>query len=181
MFKDVLDDVPEVYRSAIPKNLVSWKDLYTCIETRMDMMIKMIDPEDGIAKEFYRDEVEFIMSQINSGNSFIIHNYRYKDENTLNFVRSIQKKYNVVCDLHVYAGLEKKNFNSFKKHVDPSANFICQFDGVSNWKVYDKQTDNTVIDTKLFPGDVLYIPFETYHLAEPEGKRISVSVAMWKK
>ena len=34
------------------------------------------------------------------------------------------------------------------------------------------------IDTMLTPGDMIYIPARCYHQAQPNGKRLSVSIPM---
>lgn len=181
MFKESLDNTPCIFRSAVPSEDLTWEDVYVSITERMYMPIEIIDGETGNKKFISdREDTDSILREIFKGNPFVILGFMGANTNTFEFAKNIEKHYNVECDLHVYGGLEKRKFGSFPKHSDPSANFICQFDGVTNWKVYDDE-DNIVIDTKLLPGDVLYIPFEAYHLAEPEGKRLSVSVAMWKK
>ena len=98
--------------------------------------------------------------------------------------------------MHVYAGLMKTQ--SFRIHEDYTSNFIIQVEGETDWTVYNnrcawavkrahrpvfldgKDTDglDIALQHRLKPGDMLYIPARSYHHAEPDSKRLSVSIPL---
>ena len=98
---------------------------------------------------------------------------------------------------HIYAGY--KGCSSFRVHEDTANNFIIQIEGSTHWTVYKNRCSNIIkpqemrsveefndlvsqmepaVDTMLTPGDMLYIPARCYHQAQPDGKRLSVSIPM---
>lgn len=108
---------------------------------------------------------------------------------------------NSAADAHFYCS-PKKNAVSFESHADQDDNFLVHAIGSVHWKVYDvfarsetvegrkkftsrlTMTDkeaskfNTIIDTILHPGDLLYIPSGMFHKAVPETARVSISVPL---
>ena len=105
----------------------------------------------------------------------------------------IESKFDVVCDAHLYGGLNKKS-NSFIPHVDIPSNFIIQIEGETNWVIYKNiasdmfsqefinshkfLTDKLEIDFEIIlsPGDCIYIPPRRFHAAFPSDKRLSISI-----
>lgn len=181
------------------KDILSWKDINNYLNNVFNYIpdqISIIDNE-GFKKSFnflkipydqiYRFPIDQVVDDINSGNSFIIHNFTRFNEKINSIASEIENNFdNFSLDFHIYAGLTK-NSRSFSIHKDTSFNFIFQLDGKSHWKVYNK--DDTIpysnfnsdegleliIDEILNPGDLLYIPLGNYHKCIPLGKRISIS------
>lgn len=142
------------------------------------------------------NDKEFISQKISEGHGFIILNYGLYNKNTQRLLSEIEQTFNVQCDIHVYAGLANLS-KSFEVHEDFTANFIIQVEGKTRWKVsndrglslisvfnnsqYKPSLDNIKfdLDIVLEPGDMLYIPQRCYHVAMPDSKRLSMSVACW--
>jgi hypothetical protein len=122
---------------------------------------------------------KFIVNKINQGNSFVILNYSYNNKHTLNLMKEISNKFDVFPDIHIYGGLSGST--SFEKHRDTPPNIIIQVEGETPWKVWKDPDSDPVIDLILKPGEALYIPANIYHIAEPNGQRLSMSIPCWTK
>lgn len=157
---------------------IGWEDVEWCLNHPSQYGITIIHPNTG--EKIETSDKKIIFDFINSGSTFIICGFAHYNLETNELARKIQDKLDVTCDLHVYGGLKSHNHSSVGLHKDLSANYICQMDGETNWKIYDDNM-NIILDDVLTRGDVLYIPVDTYHCAEPLNKRLSISIAMWNK
>lgn len=156
--------------------MVGWEDVEKCVNNPMHYMTEIIHPNSGEKIQF--DDKKSSIDAINQGCTFIISGYSFYNSEVNELAKQIEDALNLRCDMHLYGGTKKNIHNSFGIHKDTSANFICQIDGVTNWKVYDDDK-NIILDTNLTRGDILYIPFDKFHCAEPFGKRLSMSIALW--
>jgi hypothetical protein len=193
-----------------PSELVSWKTIEDCMNRPEHFKMELINKKDSnkISIPEYEkswsqlnrniQDKKFIFDEFADGNSLIILNYGYYNKITSEFLKMFEDTFDVNADIHVYCGLE--NSSSFKIHCDNPANYICQIEGETEWTVFKNKMSvfcdvgeaNKNVDTCptifkkefstiLKPGDVLYIPPKQYHLAEPTGKRLSLSVPCWPK
>jgi len=182
------------------ENIISWEDIENYLNNPYihNNDVEVIDTcgiKFNLSKVNYPycAEPKYLPSQvfnfINNDYSFVLSNMnRYNKE--LNFLANqidTEVYGNKSLDFHLYCGLGSKS-NSFKAHSDRSYNIIMQVDGTSHWKVYSEifkeslifpnsieKTMNLIIDSILYPGDVLYIPAGSVHKCIPKGKRISIS------
>jgi ribosomal protein L16 Arg81 hydroxylase len=138
----------------------------------------------------------FMIDQTNQGNGFVIMDYGFYSNKTNELLTIFENIYSINAAIHVYGGLEGST--SFRIHEDYPSNFIIQAEGKTRWKVFNnrisslyrtgimnhKLTDadlDLAIDVELEAGDALYIPSRSYHVAEPMGKRLSMSIPCWTK
>lgn len=177
MFHELIGDTPQVYKGRSPK-LADWKSVEYCLNFPVHYTTEVIIPNTG-EKVCHGIDKKRTIDMV-KGATFIVSGYGFHGKLQNDICHVIEKTNDVTCDMHLYGGLKKNTYNSFGMHKDTSANFICQMDGETPWKVYDNN-GNILIDTILKPMDVLYIPLGMIHCAEPTGKRLSVSIAMWEK
>ena len=130
----------------------------------------------------------FIIDCINRGDTFIISRASTLNEKLKSLISSIQKYFNVGADIHIYGS--KGNGTSFPPHTDIPANFMIQVEGETKWVVFkNKESDflgvveerdtiklEPMIETKLKPGDLIYVPSKYYHCALPKSPRLSISI-----
>ncbi|MEK9695604.1 MAG: cupin domain-containing protein, partial [Candidatus Poseidoniales archaeon] len=131
---------------------------------------------------------------------------RLLDKHAVCFVDSsrINKQVNEICkslelscgsptDAHIFYSRNPEN-KSFSAHWDWSSNIICQFVGTSHIKVYSnipEEIDNehrtwenqeedleVVYSEDMEPGDIAYVPAQTFHYYNPTSKRLSISFPM---
>lgn len=150
-------------------------------------------------------EVSDLMRAWEEGHNLIINNFDQGFPKKQALIGEFEKYFDGKTSFHIYAGLKK--CNSFRVHEDTANNFIMQIEGETHWKVYNNRCSNLVkkqpqlkedfdfdattldgaefetdmkcvIDHVLKPGDMLYIPARCYHQAQPDGKRLSVSIPM---
>ena len=116
----------------------------------------------------------------------------------------INKNINEICkklelssgsptDAHIFFSRQSES-KSFSAHWDWSSNIICQFYGTAHIKVYanipenvdnehrtwEKQEEDLelVYEQDMDPGDIAYVPDQTYHFYNPKSKRLSISFPM---
>ena len=103
------------------------------------------------------------------------------------FAKSIEDKYNMPTDAHIYTCKNLDIEHPFGIHYDNSHNIIVQCEGETNFKVWDiikdkdqpqsnmSITDTPLLDVDMKPGDAIWIPKSYPHLATSHTPRISVS------
>ena len=116
----------------------------------------------------------------------------------------INKSINEICkklefssgsptDAHIFFSRQSES-KSFNAHWDWSSNIICKFYGTAHIKVYanipekvddehrtwEKQEEDLelVYEQDMDPGDIAYVPDQTYHFYNPKSKRLSISFPM---
>ena len=103
------------------------------------------------------------------------------------FAKSIEDKYNMPTDAHIYTCKNLDIEHPFGIHYDDSHNIIVQCEGETNFKVWDiikdkdqpqsnmSITDTPLLDVDMKPGDAIWIPKSYPHLATSHTPRMSVS------
>jgi Cupin superfamily protein len=202
------DDRPGYWPGLIknPSQYITWKDVEDCINRPELWDFEIIDEYNNkvnipSSKKVWQyigetQDKAFLANAVNSGQTAVITNYGFKNDYTNHLLHTFEQIFNVHAAIHVYCGLS--GGKSFSIHDDYPANFIIQADGETHWKVFNnrisylygtgrmngKLTDDMLdvaIDVVLKPGDVLYIPARTFHVAYPDSKRISMSIPCWNK
>jgi ribosomal protein L16 Arg81 hydroxylase len=122
--------------------------------------------------------------------------YAFHSAKTMKLLETLENIYMINAAIHVYGGLEDSK--SFWIHEDYPSNFIVQAQGKTRWKVFNNRISSMyrtgtmnhklreeeldlAFDVVLEPGDAIYIPSRAYHIAEPMGKRLSMSIPCWTK
>ena len=96
------------------------------------------------------------------------------------FARMLAEKFLTQSDVVVF--LTPAGTRGSSHHRDPVDVFVIQLEGTKRWQLWDRRPDSLsdpalcdpidlgapAIDTVLAPGDVLYIPYNTPHLAEAQ-------------
>lgn len=202
------DDKPHYFKQLLPNvhELLTWKDVEKCFNNPALYNFEMIG-KDNVKIEIPMHKKAWVFSKpvqdkawmierINQGFGLVIMDYAFYNEKTNELCQILENIYNVNAAIHVYGGLEGST--SFGIHEDYPANFIFQADGKTRWKVYNNRISHLyrtgtmngrlkdedlelALDVVLEPGDALYIPARMYHRAEPQGRRLSMSVPCWTK
>ena len=135
----------------------------------------------------------FIIDHVKRGYTFIIFKSFVLNEKLKSLMTIIQHCFNVAADIHIYGSKGKSGGLSFTPHADNPANFIIQVEGETEWVVFKNRVSDLlkveyvlqeddilkldpVIETRLKPGDLLYIPSRHYHCAMPKSPRMSISI-----
>jgi hypothetical protein len=166
---------------------INWNTVEYCLNNPQFYPIEIIKNNNKLqipksSQPWHSTEIpdkKFIIDNINQGNSFIILNYSYNNMYTLELMKEISTRFDVYPDIHAYGGLSGST--SFVKHLDFPPNIIIQAEGETPWKIWKDPNDSPVVDVVLKPGEALYIPAGYYHVAEPKGKRISMSIPCWPR
>ena len=88
-----------------------------------------------------------------------------------------EKNFNWPTDAHIFYSDNKNEKNSLGKHFDKSNNLIVQIEGESSLKVWSKN-DDLIIDEKMKPNDVVFVPKGINHHVIGLTKRLSISFPM---
>lgn len=186
---------------------LTWEDVERCINTSEFYNFDLIDknsndkisiPEHKKAWIFNKlvQDKKFVFEKFSQGHTLIINNYGFHNRHTNELLKTIESLFYTDAAMHVYCGLTGSN--SFGVHEDVPSNFILQVDGSTQWKIYKNRSSSIVasgyrptekelldfeieLDITLQPGDFLYIPSRTYHVALPNEKRLSISIPCWPK
>ena len=133
---------------------------------------------------------QFILDHVNNESTFLISKCYKLNDNIKSLVSDIQEVFHVASDIHIY-GSKGTNSKSFIPHSDRPNNFIIQAIGDTDWIVFKNRISNmllheyyepkreeliTALEVTLSPGDLLYIPPRTYHVALPSMPRLSMSI-----
>lgn len=204
----LIDDKPHYFKKLLenPSELLSWSDVEKCLNNPYLYDFEMIDPYNKkidiprSKKAWIWDRAVqdkgFLFEKFHQGNGLVIMNYGFYSEKTMHLLKIFETMFNVNAAIHVYCGLA--DAKSFGIHDDYPCNFIIQVEGTTRWKIYNNRisylyrtgTMNGQLDHKdldpaievdLEPGDALYIPSRMYHVAEPKGKRLSMSIPCWNR
>ena len=198
------DDAPQYWQGVIddPSYYATYKDLEYCLNNPQFFDIQFIDRISGTyvqLPEFERCwsrphvEQKDLVDCWNHGHNLVINNFDQIDSKRQEICQNVEETFpQIRASMHIYAGT--RDCRSFKIHEDYANNFILQVDGETHWRVYNNRASNLVkelpdwnlqhedldcrIDVILKPGDLLYIPARCYHHAQPESKRLSVSIPM---
>lgn len=202
------DDKAHYFKNFLPsvEELLTWDDVEKCVNNPALYNFEMIG-KDNIKIEIpmhkkawvFSKPVQdkaFMVDHINKGNGFVIMDYGFYSEKTNELLKVFETIYDVNAAIHVYGGLDDSK--SFWIHEDYPSNFIIQAEGKTRWRVYNNRISSMyrtgtmnhklthadldlAIDVILEPGDALYIPSRAYHIAEPIGKRLSMSIPCWTR
>tara|TARA_B100000902_G_scaffold315976_1_gene307188 strand:- start:368 stop:1060 length:693 start_codon:yes stop_codon:yes gene_type:complete len=199
------DDTPQVFEGVIdnPHMFATWDEVEYCLNFPCFYDIQFIHKELQETIDFpkYRrawsrhtEDVDQLFHAWTQGHGLVINNFDrgFKDKQII--LDEIETIFDGRSALQVYAGL--KETHSFRIHEDYTTNFIVQVEGETLWTVYKNRCAMIVKDRPIFlrgdtaegleialqhrlkPGDMLYIPPRSYHHAEPDGKRLSVSIPL---
>jgi len=205
----LLEDKPLVFKKLIknPSDLLTWDDIERCINTPEFFNFDIIDKETNdkikipeykkawVFNKFVQDK-EFIVEKVTQGHTLVINNFGFYNKETNKFLAIIESLFYTDAAMHVYCGLTGSK--SFTVHEDIPSNFILQIEGITAWTVYENRSSSIVasgyrptekealnfkeaLTVDLEPGDLLYIPSRSYHVAKPETKRLSISIPCWPK
>ena len=170
---------------AINNDTVVWE----LIDRNTNLKIE-IPWRQPIWTEFRQQNKQFISDQINDGTTFIILSCCVLNANLKSLISDIQETFPVACDIHIY-GSKGTNSNPFEPHSDRPNTFIIQAIGDTDWIVFknrigsvlqyhnhppEKEALIPALEVTLSPGDLLYIPPRTYHVALPSMPRLSMSI-----
>lgn len=175
-------------------DIFNWKDVSNLIRINENKFEIINDKNDKIAIPAKHvpwhggiQDKQFLYDKILEGNGFVILNQSYYNSSMNGLTHFIETSTGKSTDIHIYGAYDSSG-KSFGAHSDLTANMILQVDGTSLWRVYAEKSDSPqqkdsselteVINQKLLPGMVLYIPHRTYHKCEPLTKRLSFSFAM---
>jgi len=202
------EDKPHYFKNLLPEasEMVTWNDVEHCFNRPELYNFEMIGP-DNLKIEIPMNKKAWVFSKpvqdkafmfenINKGNGFVIMDYAFYSEKTIELMRTLENIYMVNSCIHVYGGLEGSK--SFWIHEDYPSNFIFQAWGKTRWKVFNNRIStmyrtgtmnhqltedmlDLAFDVVLEPGDAIYIPSRMYHIAYPMGPRLSMSVPCWTK
>ena len=194
-----------------PHEVLTWDDVESCLNRPEIFNFEMIDPYNlkldipQAKKAWVWDHTvqdkRFMFEQLHKGSGLVIMNYGSYSEQTNKLLTIFERMFNVNSAIHVYCGLSGSK--SFPIHDDYPVNFIIQVEGKTRWKVFNNRISylykigslndriegkrineddlDVAIDVELEPGDALYIPSRCYHVAYPEGKRLSMSIPCWNR
>lgn len=182
-----LDD-PQLFKDYIQdaELLANWKDIEFCINNPWQYNPSIIHKTLATriplkySNSFWFDKAipdkQQVMDYVKQGHTLVLENFSVHSIATHAVCKKIEDIMNVTADMHLHCSLGKSN--SHPIHCVTEDNFILQVSGETAWKVYDKlgPTGSAVIDTILRPGDLLFIPSNTYQAADPFEKRISISI-----
>ena len=203
-----IDDNPQLFRGVVddPHELATWEDLEHCINFPEFYDIKFIDSNslDFIPIPKYPrcwahdcEDVADLIQAWKDGHNIVINNFDSGNRKKQRILQQFEEMFDGRMAMHLYAGY--KGCSSFRVHEDTANNFIIQIEGSTHWTVYKNRCSNIIkpqemrsveefndlvsqmepaVDTMLTPGDMLYIPARCYHQAQPDGKRLSVSIPM---
>jgi hypothetical protein len=202
------EDKPHYFKQLLPEasEVVTWEDVESCINKPELYTFEMIG-KDNLKIEIpvhkkswvFGRQVQdkgFMFDRINNGFGFVIMDYAFHSPKTMKLLETLENIYMINAAIHVYGGLEDSK--SFWIHEDYPSNFIIQAQGKTRWKVFNNRISSMyrtgtmnhklkeeeldlAFDVVLEPGDAIYIPSRAYHIAEPIGKRLSMSIPCWTK
>lgn len=204
----LFEDKAHVFKNLIKEynTLADWNQIEECINYPHLYDFELIDSlgnkieiprhqKAWTTNKLVQDK-QFIAEHVNKGNGLIITNYDHKNKEVTTLCGYLEEIFDIHCSAHLYCGLEDSR--SFWIHEDYPSNIIIQVEGTTRWRIFKNRISSMYktgtmngqlsledleieIDTILEPGDVLYIPSRAYHLAEPKGERISISIPCWTK
>jgi hypothetical protein len=187
------------------EKFLTWNDVEDCANRPELWDFEIIDETSNKVstpasiKTWVNKEVQdkrFLVNSINKGYTAIITNYGFRNQYTNELLNTFENIFDIHAAIHVYCGLAGSK--SFSIHDDYPCNFIIQVEGETPWTVYknrisymyqtgrmnNKLKDDMLevaVDVVLKPGDMLYIPSRAYHVAKPQGPRLSMSIPCWNK
>ncbi len=187
------DDQPLHFKNLLPnvENFLTWNDVEYCVNNenfKFEVINKRTSEKHSDLRN-YVDSKRTISGLINDGHCFVIFNYDSYVEKANALLSTIEKAIGGNWFIHVYGGLH--GAKSFAIHMDNPPNLIIQTDGRTDWVVYENRSSRVFppgipqgaekymrekIKVTLEPGDALYIPANTYHVAKPTGQRLSMSL-----
>lgn len=203
MLHDILQRIKEfpeepfISRVCTPEQaekLFNWNDVSELIRTNENKFELINEDNRKISvKETNQpwhgtiQDKSIIYENILDGLGFVIINQSYYNKSMNKLSADIEQSLKKATDIHVYGAYDGSG-KSFTAHSDPTSNIIVQLDGTSLWRIYAEKLDQVprdkthllteVINQKLYPGMVAYIPNRTYHKCEPLSKRLSLSFAI---
>jgi len=140
-----------------------------------------------------QQDKQFIIEHVNKGSTFIVDRCCILNDNFKSLISGIQEVFHVASDLQIY-GSKGTNSKSFLPHSDfpkTSEIFIIQAIGDTDWIVFKNRRSNLIpysndfpkreeltpdLEVTLSPGDLLYVPPRTYHIASPSAPRLSMTI-----
>jgi len=201
--KWAINDDPQYWQGIVedPHVFATWDEVELCINNPQFFDMQLIDKVTNKYINIVRydrawskpsSDAKDIRDAFIDGHTLIINNFDLITRQKQQILQQFETYFpNTKSALHVYCGLSPSK--SFKIHEDFANNFIIQVEGITHWKVYknrasylvdryaydiDEKDLECAIDVDLKPGDMLYIPNRCFHYAQPQEKRLSISVPM---
>ena len=203
-----IDDTPQIWRGIVddPHAFATWDDVEYCLNNPQFYDINFIHKDNlnwvPIQKHqrtwsVDSQDTKDLIKAWKDGHNIVINNFDSGFEKKQRILQQFEEMFDGRMAMHLYAGY--KGCSSFRVHEDTANNFIIQIEGSTHWTVYKNRCSNIIkpqemrsveefndlvsqmepaVDTMLTPGDMLYIPARCYHQAQPDGKRLSVSIPM---
>ena len=180
------------------KNYISWNILDEAINNNfvwweiIDQTGNKIEIPNNVPFWFaphVQQNKPFIIDFVKGGYTFVISKASILNEKLKSLTSSIQHSFYVSADIHIYGS--KGSGVSFTPHADTPANFMIQVEGETEWVVFKNRVSDLLnlnidnipknklepmLETKLKPGDLLYVPSRYYHCALPKSPRMSISI-----
>ncbi len=142
----------------------------------------------GKGFSLYAADPARLLREVREGATLVLDTYEDHDAEMREICHSLQTE--LRCTVHATVFITPPGENGLALHIDNKDVFVLQVSGAKRWKVYDQlvpvpddsrvlgDTDPgiPVIETTLNPGDCLYIPKGTPHVASaPEVISVHVS------
>jgi len=195
ILENLKENKPFYYENCFP-TLVSWQELATLINLRpfmSDSRVRILGPEayEWVASEWTTDANTFPSSILESELKKYV--FYIRDCSRINYqvneiCKEIENLLNLPVDVHLYFSLIEDitiSKHGFGIHRDKIDVLIVQSEGISNFKLWDKNDDpqnsKPIIDQILAPGSVVFIPSGFWHEVISKSKRISLSFAFGNK
>ena len=174
---------------AINNNIVEWRLIEEEVAETL-LPYKEIPWSVPLWSGIRQQNKQFILDNVNNGSTFLIERCCILNDNLKSLVSDIQEVFPVACDVQIL-GSKATNSKSFHSHSDRGNLFIIQAIGDTAWIVFknrissmlsyfynkpEKEVLTPDLEVTLSPGDLLYIPPATYHVATPSIPRLSMSI-----
>ena len=175
------------YKSDCLKNIFSLKEFENLVNLRPFINNKRFIIATANQNE-YRWNREAWLSDVNTWPSSLLSDVLKNECIYIIDCSKVNRKVNAVCnffeknfnwptDAHIFYSNNKNEKNSLGKHNDKSNNLILQIEGESSLKVWSKN-DDLIIDEKMKPNDVVFVPKGINHHVIGLTKRLSISFPM---
>ncbi len=184
-----------------PENFASWAKVENALNENQvwwniiqNQQYISIPEHTTIWGERQQDK-HFLKTSIDAGLTFVIDRYSIHDKFTKQLCLEIEQNFNVTTDIHLYGGMGSNLTTSFIPHIDENPILVFHAYGECEWVVYENHIShlysrdvvndviknnidklNPILKVNLKPGDLLYLPERTCHVAYPKEPRLSLNI-----